>query len=304
MKNLSIFSVASVATTTMFLSLSPAVSAKVIHPVKETEVSTIKTDETIAAYIENGESPPIDKLSNLPVIMTALEEPEEDNGYVVLEGDTLSKIASEFDLDVDTLIKWNNLMNDTIIVGQTLSVNGQVDLTAEQIAALEAEQRRRTQILEQAQARAQARAQAQIQQNQNNSQNNTQVTNVQAESAPTADASNLIAIAHQYLGAPYVYAGKTPRGFDCSGYVSYVLKEAGKLNSYQSTTGLYTIAQKVSTPQVGDLVFFSGTYRAGISHVGIYIGNNQMINASGSRVKINNIYDSYWGKHFTGFGRI
>jgi len=303
MKNLSILSAATVATTTMFLSLSPSVFATEIHPVIGTDTSTIKTDETIVSFIEKGESPPIDKLTNLPVMMTAvsLEEPEDVNKYVVQEGDTLSKIASEFVLDVDTLIKWNNLVNDTILVGQTLSVNGQVELTAEQIAALEAEQRRRTQVLEQAQARAHARAQAQVQQNQNNSE---QVTNAPAESAATADASNLIAIAHQYLGAPYVYAGKTPSGFDCSGYVSYVFKQVGKLNSYYSTSGLYSIAQKVSTPQVGDLVFFSGTYRAGISHVGIYIGNNQMINASGNRVQINNIYDSYWGKHFTGFGRM
>ena len=296
MKNLSIiFSAATFATATMFLSLSTDVLATEVLTEMDPDVRTLEAEETIL-YTEKGDSPPIDEHTNLPVVMTAVSLPEVINEYVVQEGDSLSEIAAGFVLDVETLIKWNNLVNDMIMVGQTLSVNGQVEPTAEQIAALEAAERRREQ--------AQAQARVQVQQNQNNAQRNVQVTNAPVESAPTADASNLIAIAHQYLGAPYVYAGKTPNGFDCSGYVSYVFKQAGKLNSYYSTTGLYSIAQKVSTPQVGDLVFFSGTYRAGISHVGIYIGNNLMINASGKKVQINNIYDSYWGKHFTGFGRI
>ena len=283
--------VSSIATPTMLLSLSSSVFAKDVITEIDTEVKTIANDQTIVSLLE-GEIPPIDYETNLPVKMTAapLEVPEQEiiNEYVVQAGDTLSKIAAGFVLDVETLIKWNNLVNDVIKVGQILSVNGQVEPTAEQIAALEAAQRTRLQV----------------QQSQNYSQNNVQVTNAQAQSAPPVDTSNLIAIAQQYLGAPYVYGGTTPSGFDCSGYVSYVLKQAGKLSFNLSTVGLYNIAQKVSTPQVGDLVFFSGTYRAGISHVGIYIGDNLMINAAGNRVQINNIYDSYWGKHFTGFGRI
>lgn len=245
---------------------------------------------TITDTIFEGDMPPIEETTNFPVLMTATSvgdtEPEIISEYVVQVGDSLSKIAATFLLDVETLKKWNNLINDTIQVGQTLSVNGQVEPTPAQVAALEAAKRNN----------------ARVQQTQNKTQN--QITNVATESAPTEDASILIAIAHKYLGAPYVYGGSTPNGFDCSGYVSYVLKEAGKLSSTLNTTGLYNISQKVSTPQIGDLVFFSGTYKPGLSHVGIYLGNNLMINASGNRVQINNIYDSYWGKHFTGFGRI
>lgn len=285
-------SASTIVKTTLFLSLLTSIISQEVSTEIDTDVKTLEDKQAIPHTIE-GESPPIDEFTNMPVVMTAvpLVDQEVINEYVVQEGDSLSKIATGFVLDIETLKKWNNLVNDTIMVGQTLSVNGQVEPTAEQLAALEAAQRR-----------------VQVQQSQNQNQNNSrisaQASSAPVESAPTADASNLIAIAQQYLGAPYSYGGKTPSGFDCSGYVSYVFKQAGKLSSYYSTIGLYNIAQKVSTPQVGDLVFFSGTYKAGISHVGIYLGNNLMINAAGNRVQINNIYDSYWGKHFTGFGRI
>lgn len=263
-----------------------------VNKESEPENQTLEMEQqvTITDTIFEGEMPPIDETTNFPVLMTSTSvgdtEPEIISEYVVQVGDSLSKIASTFLLDVETLIKWNNLINDTIQVGQTLSVNGQVEPTPAQVAALDAAKRNK----------------ARVQQTQNKAKN--QKTNVATESAPTEDASSLIAIAHKYLGVPYVYGGSTPNGFDCSGYVSYVLKEAGKLSSTYNTAGLYNIAQKVSTPQIGDLVFFSGTYKSGLSHVGIYLGNNLMINASGKRVQINNIYDSYWGKHFTGFGRI
>lgn len=60
----------------------------------------------------------------------------------------------------------------------------------------------------------------------------------------------------------------------------------------------------MTTPQVGDLVFFANTYKPGISHAGIYIGNNQMINASNSGVTIANINSSYWKQYFVGYGRL
>ena len=123
--------------------------------------------------------------------------------------------------------------------------------------------------------------------------------------AKTATADNeIVNIANQYLGVRYVFGGYSPKGFDCSGFISYVFNQAGKMKGRSTASGLYSKATKVATPQVGDLVFFSGTYKKGISHVGIYIGNNKMINASGSKVQIENIYGSYWKNYFTGFGRI
>ncbi len=281
--------VTSIATPTIILSLSTPAFANEFHKDYEIAVESFTNEQTEASSLE--EIPPIDYEVEMTAAPLEAPEPEPEiiNEYVVEAGDSLSKIAAGFVLDVETLKKWNNLVDDLIKVGQVLSVNGQVEPTAEQVAALEA---------------AAQRARVQVQQNQNNSQNNVQVKTAPVQATAPVDTSNIIAIAQQYLGAPYVYGGTTPSGFDCSGYVSFVLKQAGKLSFNQSTVGLYNMAQKVSTPQVGDLVFFSGTYRAGISHVGIYMGNNLMINAAGNKVQINNIYDSYWGKHFTGFGRM
>jgi len=117
--------------------------------------------------------------------------------------------------------------------------------------------------------------------------------------------TNLVQIAKRQLGVKYKFGGNKPStGFDCSGYVTYVFNNAGISTARKSAAGFYNTAKKVKSPQVGDLVFFSNTYKAGISHVGIYLGNNQMISASDSGVSIANINSSYWKKHFTGYGRI
>ncbi|QQP14221.1 C40 family peptidase [Lysinibacillus agricola] len=128
--------------------------------------------------------------------------------------------------------------------------------------------------------------------------------NTSVASAPKP-TTNLVQIAKQQLGVKYTFGGSKPStGFDCSGYITYVFNNAGIPTARTSAAGFYNTAKKVSTPQVGDLVFFANTYKAGISHVGIYIGNNQMINASDSGVNIANINSSYWKKHFVGYGRL
>ena len=120
----------------------------------------------------------------------------------------------------------------------------------------------------------------------------------------TATGSKVVSIAKQYLGVPYVYGGSTPSGFDCSGLIYYAFKNAGQSISRTTAAGYYNMAKKVTSPQVGDLVFFSNTYKTGISHVGIYLGNGQMISASGSSVNIASIQSGYWKAHFTSYGRI
>ncbi len=117
--------------------------------------------------------------------------------------------------------------------------------------------------------------------------------------------ANLVQIAKQQLGVKYTFGGTKPStGFDCSGYITYVYNNAGISTPRKTAAGFYNTAEKVSTPKVGDLVFFANTYKAGISHVGIYVGNNQMINASNSGVTIANINSSYWKKYFVGYGRL
>lgn len=113
--------------------------------------------------------------------------------------------------------------------------------------------------------------------------------------AATPSASGVIGIAKQYIGVPYVYGGSTPSGFDCSGFVQYVYAQAGK-SLPRVTTAQQVATTPVSEPQPGDLVFFgSPAY-----HVGIYVGNGQMIDAprTGSSVSIRPVFDGV-----SGYGR-
>jgi cell wall-associated NlpC family hydrolase len=113
----------------------------------------------------------------------------------------------------------------------------------------------------------------------------------------TTFSSDLIASAMKLRGTPYRYGGTTTSGFDCSGFVQYVFKQNGK-SIARDTLGQYAATKKVSNPQPGDLVFFAGTYKAGISHVGIYIGNNQFIHSGGANVHVRSMSDPYWSKYF------
>ncbi|WP_254489537.1 NlpC/P60 family protein [Bacillus thuringiensis] len=115
-----------------------------------------------------------------------------------------------------------------------------------------------------------------------------------------APTPGVIGKAQKYLGLPYVWGSASPSngGFDCSGFISYVFG-VGR----QDVNGYWHSVSKVSSPQPGDLVFFQGTYKAGPSHIGIYVGNGQMIHASDKGIAYGDINSSYNQKHFLGYGR-
>jgi len=113
--------------------------------------------------------------------------------------------------------------------------------------------------------------------------------------------------AMRYIGVPYMEAGSSPAGFDCSGFVRYVLHNMEKgVNAY-SCEGIIENCAIVDEAhlQKGDLVFFSGTqHKYGVSHVGIYIGDGKMIHTSmGRGVEIAEIFSEYWGSHFECYAR-
>lgn len=117
--------------------------------------------------------------------------------------------------------------------------------------------------------------------------------------------ATLITEAEKYLGYPYVWGGSSPEtSFDCSGFVSYVLTNTGLCNTGRlGAQGLYNISTTVSDPQPGDLVFFVGTYDTpGVSHVGIYVGDNMMLHC-GDPISYTNLNTSYWQSHFYAYGR-
>lgn len=118
--------------------------------------------------------------------------------------------------------------------------------------------------------------------------------------------SQIVANAKKYIGVPYLWGGTTPKGFDCSGYVQYVLRQSG-ISLPRTTTEQYKVGTYVSKSnlQPGDLVFLQNTYRKGISHVGIYIGDGKMIHASSSKgVTISNLSSSYYVEHYYGARRV
>lgn len=115
--------------------------------------------------------------------------------------------------------------------------------------------------------------------------------------------ASIASIAPGFVGVPYVFGGKTPIGFDCSGFIYYVHQFAGLDIVRMSAEDYYKEAAKVLLPEIGDLVFFKDTYKVGISHMGIYMGNNKFVHASSKGVEITNLDNVYWQKHFVGFKR-
>ncbi|QIZ05659.1 LysM peptidoglycan-binding domain-containing protein [Priestia megaterium] len=123
---------------------------------------------------------------------------------------------------------------------------------------------------------------------------------------PTVDsdfAAKMIVSAKKLIGVPYVWGGSTPSGVDCSGFVYYAAKQAGMDIGRYSAAGFYDRTYYVNTPKAGDIVFFENTYKKGISHLGIYLGNNQFIHANDSGVMISNLQSPYYQAHFESFKR-
>ena len=115
--------------------------------------------------------------------------------------------------------------------------------------------------------------------------------------------ASVASIAPKFVGAPYIFGGKTQAGFDCSGFIYYVHQLAGLDIARMSSEDYYKKATKVLLPEIGDLVFFKDTYKIGISHMGIYMGENTFVHASSRGVEITNLNNVYWQKHFVGFKR-
>jgi len=182
--------------------------------------------------------------------------------YKVSPGDSLWKIANKFNITIAEIKVANNLKSDLIRVGQVLKINGDKAIT----------------------------------------QDTTNTVSQPAQSqTQSSKVDKMISEAKSLMGTPYRWAGNTPSGFDCSGYIYYVLNKVTSV-SRLSTAGYWDIMKSVNNPAVGDFVFFT-TYKAGPSHMGIYLGNNEFIHASSSGVTISNLNTSYWKERYLGAKR-
>lgn len=196
-------------------------------------------------------TPPAKPSEPAPSTETAAE-----TAYTIKSGDTLGKIAQQFNMSVAALKALNNLSSDLIYAGKTLKVSGQaINSKPAQVAS------------------------------------------------PPSGQNKVIQDAKALLGTPYAWGGSSAKGFDCSGFIYYVYNKSGKGLLRTSAEGYFSRSYYVDTPQPGDLVFFENTYKKGISHVGIYLGNNEFIHAGNDEVEISSLNNSYYKEHFDSFKR-
>ncbi|PDY89788.1 C40 family peptidase [Bacillus toyonensis] len=137
--------------------------------------------------------------------------------------------------------------------------------------------------------------------NQNNNNQNNNNNNNNNTGNNSGDTSSLLAYAKSMQGVPYVWGGTSANGVDCSGYIYHVFKKFGHNISRQSVAGYWSSLPKTSSPQPGDLIYFQNTYKAGPSHMGIYLGGGSFIQSGDKGVAIASLSNSYWKSHFLGY---
>ena len=147
------------------------------------------------------------------------------------------------------------------------------------------------------------------------SENAEGITLYSADDAPEevstgwkAKTQEVIINALSLTGIKYKYGGNSPEtGFDCSGFVRYVFRNAANLTLPPTARAISQIGKAVKKDELqpGDLVFFN-TLQSAFSHVGIYIGDNKFIHAprTGANVRVENMQQSYWSSRFNGAQRL
>ncbi|WP_409302936.1 LysM peptidoglycan-binding domain-containing protein [Peribacillus sp. SCS-155] len=191
--------------------------------------------------------------------------PASDEMYAALPGDSLWKIANKFGISIQELKSANQLKSDSVYVGQRLAI---------------------------------PRSAASIPDSPSPGES------VKADTPPPVQNDNLIELAKSLIGVSYAWGGTTPKGFDCSGYIYYVLNNSGKQISRTSASGYFAKGATVANPKAGDLVFFSSSpsNKKMITHMGIYLGNGEFIHASSSKgVRIDTLGLSYYQTRLAGF---
>ncbi|MGG3469540.1 LysM peptidoglycan-binding domain-containing protein [Neobacillus pocheonensis] len=240
--------------------------------------------------------------------------------YTVKSGDSLSKIGVQFGMTVQQLKTLNNLTSDMIYIGQKLKVTAQTNTANPTVPTTPAPTPAPATVSEYTVKSGDTLGKI-------SGQFNMTVKDLKTLNGLTSDmiyvgqklkvsgnvsttptqqadfAETMVSVAKGLMDTPYVWGGSSLSGFDCSGFIYYVANQAGKNIGRYSAEGYYNRTYYVDQPKPGDLVFFENTYKPGISHMGVYLGDNQFIHAGEPVVTISNLSNSYWTQHFDGFKR-
>ncbi|WP_223552966.1 C40 family peptidase [Lysinibacillus sphaericus] len=192
--------------------------------------------------------------------------------HTVVKGDTLSKIAKQYNVTLKDIKEWNGLTTDAIYVGQVLKLSSTATIPEGDKSSGAGTPSKET--------------------------SKDPSANGQAIYKKTIDVANTL------VGTPYVYGGNTPEGLDCSGFIYYAFNQGGLKIGRDSSEGyFYGNTTQVTNPIAGDLVFFENTYKDGISHMGIYLGSNKFIHSGSDGVEVSDVTNSYWSTKLVGYKR-
>lgn len=220
---------------------------------------------------------------------------DADSIATIDDGESIIVVGVEGDY---TKIYYGNSYTEGYVINDGVETNGEwiekqeVSNEIKRIAAEKAEAERKERIAKANAARS-------------SSSYTTVETPQLSAPASSGRGQSIVNTAMKYLGVPYVWGGTSPSGFDCSGLVQYSCSKNGisvpRVAAAQRGSGRYVSRENL---QPGDLVFFSNG--GGVSHVGIYIGNGNMIHApqTGDVVKISSINTSYRTSHYAGAVRV
>lgn len=226
--------------------------------------------------------------------------------HFVQNGESLWKISKKYNVTVNDLQKWNHLSGSSIYPGQkltllaphshssgTASKSSTVSYTVKSGESLWTIARKfgmTVSVLK----RLNSLSRDTIYPGQK-----LVVKGSAVDSVSDSKVNSLITEAKKYIGVPYAWGGSTPSGFDCSGYLYYVYKKIG-ISIPRTVASIWDATKKVSSPRVGDIVFFQ-TSNNGPSHAGIYLGNNKFIHCGSSTgVTISDMNSSYWKPRYIG----
>lgn len=268
-----------------------------------------------------------------PPQTTPTKTPVTVSIYTVVKGDTLSKIAKQHNISLANLLEWNGLDHHIIYPGQQLKVFNTTTSTQPESKPTENKKEETitpsstsVYLVQKGDTLSHISKKFGTSVKQLKDLNSlssdlifvgqslkveattslavNEVTKEEVVISTPVVNQSLVDVSKKQLGIPYLWAGSSTEGFDCSGFVYYVYNQAGTKINRLSTDGFYSRSYYVDAPQVGDLVFFENTYKKGISHMGIYLGNNQFIHASSSNgVIVSNLNETYYKERFDGFKR-